>query len=100
MEVERITVKVEAETLAGKTSVEASATLDYRESRSSADAAQAAFDLSQALRDALEAAAPQGQMLAPPTCPVHQVPMEQHSNERGTWWSHQDPAGGWCKGKA
>jgi hypothetical protein len=39
----------------------------------------------------------------PPTpegwCLVHQVPMTRQSNQRGSWWSHTKPDGGWCKGK-
>ena len=32
-------------------------------------------------------------------CLVHQVPMTRQSNQRGSWWSHTKPDGGWCKGK-
>jgi len=35
---------------------------------------------------------------APPTCPMHGVPMRQQTNAKGSWWSHQT-ASGWCKGK-
>jgi|SRR5215831_2939404 len=33
-------------------------------------------------------------------CGVHQVQMERQQNERGGWWSHRGPDGGWCRGKA
>jgi hypothetical protein len=32
-------------------------------------------------------------------CPIHGVAMVQQSNERGSWWSHRLPEGGYCKGK-
>ena len=32
-------------------------------------------------------------------CALHQVPMEQRSNERGSWWSHRLADGSYCKGK-
>jgi hypothetical protein len=32
-------------------------------------------------------------------CARHQVPMEPHSNERGSWWSHRLADGSYCKGK-
>jgi len=32
-------------------------------------------------------------------CVRHQVPMEPHSNERGSWWSHRLADGSYCKGK-
>lgn len=32
-------------------------------------------------------------------CPIHQVAMVRQSNERGSWWSHRVPDGGYCKGK-
>jgi hypothetical protein len=31
-------------------------------------------------------------------CPVHHVQMKQHSNTKGSWWSHKT-AGGWCRGQ-
>jgi len=32
-------------------------------------------------------------------CARHQVQMEPHSNERGSWWSHRLADGSYCKGK-
>ena len=32
-------------------------------------------------------------------CLVHQTPMTRQSNQRGSWWSHTKPDGGWCKGR-
>jgi hypothetical protein len=33
------------------------------------------------------------------TCPIHNVPWNQNSNDRGTWLSHKD-GGGWCNESA
>ena len=43
----------------------------------------------------------QAQSAPPPEgwCALHQVPMERHSNERGSWWSHRLADGSYCKGK-
>ena len=124
MEVERVTVKVEA----GGVSIEATAHLDFRESRTKEDAAAAALVLVHTLQDALQAgvgsaaalpdpgsaeemwagmrSADGGHQAAPVRtvapagwCPIHQVQMRQQSNERGSWYSHQIAGGGWCKGK-
>jgi hypothetical protein len=32
-------------------------------------------------------------------CPIHHKPLVKQSNERGSWWSHQVPGEGWCRGK-
>jgi len=32
-------------------------------------------------------------------CPIHGVQMTQHSNARGSWYSHKDSNGNWCRGK-
>jgi hypothetical protein len=32
-------------------------------------------------------------------CPLHGTPLVQQTNERGSWWSHRLPDGGYCKGK-
>lgn len=32
-------------------------------------------------------------------CPIHNKPLIKQSNERGSWWSHQVPGQGWCRGK-
>jgi hypothetical protein len=32
-------------------------------------------------------------------CPIHQVAMLRQENDRGAWWSHRLPEGGYCKGK-
>lgn len=32
-------------------------------------------------------------------CAIHHVAMVQQVNERGSWWSHRLPEGGYCKGK-
>jgi len=32
-------------------------------------------------------------------CPIHGVAMQQQTNARGSWWSHRDARGDWCKGK-
>jgi len=32
-------------------------------------------------------------------CPMHGIAMLKQSNERGSWWSHRLPEGGYCKGK-
>lgn len=32
-------------------------------------------------------------------CPIHGVAMVSQSNERGSWWSHRLPEGGYCKGR-
>jgi hypothetical protein len=32
-------------------------------------------------------------------CPIHQKAMSKQSNDRGSWWSHQVPGEGWCRGK-
>ena len=128
MEVDRVTVKVEVETKCGRTSIEATAALDFREGRTKEDAAAAAYNLSQALRDSLEAGVPQGPpeiladpwdaleghqerearravtaappaaLQAPPVCSIHRVPLQQYSNAKGSWWSHKAPDGSWCKG--
>ena len=34
-----------------------------------------------------------------PVCPLHHVPMELRTNERGSWWSHRLADGSYCKGK-
>lgn len=59
MEIDRVTVKVEVETPTGKTSIEATAALDFREGRTKEDAAAAAYNLSRALQDSLDAGARQ-----------------------------------------
>lgn len=124
MEVERVTVKVKI----GGISVEATAALDFREGRTKEDAAAAAYNLSRALQDSLEAgvsqgpvetpadgwdaleghqerearrvatAAPPSRLQAPPFCSIHQVSLEHHTNAKGSWWSHRLPDGSWCKG--
>ena len=119
MEVERVTVKVKI----GGISVEATAALDFREGRTKEDAAAAAYNLSRALQDSLEArtgsaaalpdngwddlrgggghhqAGPTATVAAPPGwCAGHKVQMKQQTNERGSWWSHRAPDGSWCKG--
>ncbi len=33
-------------------------------------------------------------------CPVHNVPMRAHHNDKGTWHSHKLDDGTWCNGKA
>jgi len=44
-----------------------------------------------------------GVAAGPPTpegwCLIHQTQMTRQSNQRGSWWSHTRPDGGWCKGK-
>jgi hypothetical protein len=49
------------------------------------------------------AAPANGQVPSAPTpegwCARHQVQMEPHSNERGSWWSHRLADGSYCKGK-
>jgi len=32
-------------------------------------------------------------------CQVHQVQMRRNEKDGRSWWSHQAPEGGWCKGK-
>ena len=32
-------------------------------------------------------------------CPIHQCAMVRQENERGAWFSHRLPEGGYCKGK-
>jgi hypothetical protein len=32
-------------------------------------------------------------------CLIHQTQMTLQSNQRGSWWSHTKPDGGWCKGR-
>ena len=32
-------------------------------------------------------------------CLLHGVEMTKQRNQRGSWWSHKLPDGGWCKGK-
>jgi hypothetical protein len=32
-------------------------------------------------------------------CPIHHKPLVKQSNERGSWFSHQVPGEGWCRGK-
>ena len=32
-------------------------------------------------------------------CAIHATQMERQQNERGGWWSHRHPDGGWCTGK-
>ncbi|HSF30290.1 MAG TPA: hypothetical protein VLK82_07445 [Candidatus Tectomicrobia bacterium] len=32
-------------------------------------------------------------------CAIHGVAMASQSNERGSWWSHRLPEGGYCKGR-
>lgn len=32
-------------------------------------------------------------------CALHKVPMKQHANGKGTWWSHKLADGAWCKGQ-
>jgi len=32
-------------------------------------------------------------------CPIHNVPMEAHSKNGDTWYSHKLPDGSWCRGK-
>lgn len=127
MEVEKVTVKVELTTPAGKTSVEATAALDFREGRTKEDAAAAAYNLSKALQDSLDAGSPEKpretpndgwdalkgsdswaaprQPAAPASAPVAQgrfcqingQELKQYSNAKGSWWSHQHD-GEWCKG--
>lgn len=100
MEVERVTVKFEVETLAGKTSVEATAALDFREGRSKEDAAAADYNLVQAIRDAADAGAARREIPPAPAgwCPLHQVQTKLQTNDRGSWYSHQVAGSGWCKG--
>jgi hypothetical protein len=33
-------------------------------------------------------------------CQVHNVQMRRNAKDGRSWWSHQAPEGGWCKGKA
>jgi hypothetical protein len=36
---------------------------------------------------------------APPVCPLHRVPLEEHTNAKGRWWSHWVASERrWCKG--
>jgi len=35
----------------------------------------------------------------PSWCPIHHVKMERRTNERGSWYSHRLPSGGFCKGE-
>lgn len=35
----------------------------------------------------------------PDWCSIHGVAMVSQSNERGSWWSHRLPEGGYCKGR-
>jgi len=116
MEVERVTVRVE---IAG-VSVEATAVLDFREGRTKEDAAAAAYNLSRALHDSLEAGGGSAAVLpdwedirgggGQPTsfpaaapvaqgrfCQINGQELKQYSNAKGSWWSHKHD-GEWCKG--
>jgi hypothetical protein len=33
-------------------------------------------------------------------CVLHGCAMTQHTNAKGSWWSHKQPDGTWCRGKA
>jgi hypothetical protein len=35
----------------------------------------------------------------PSWCPIHRCKMERRTNERGSWYSHRLPSGGYCKGE-
>ena len=129
MEVERVTVKVEA----GGVSIEATAHLDFRESRTKEDAAEAALVLVHTLQGALQtgggsaAALPDSSsaeemwagmrghgadgghrdqvQTAPPAtaAPAGWCPMHQVKMKQQTndrgSWYSHQTGGGWCKGK-
>ena len=44
-------------------------------------------------------APPAGQPTPEGWCLVHQTQMTKQTNQRGSWWSHTKPDGGWCKGR-
>src|SRR5262249_50864666 len=35
----------------------------------------------------------------PSWCPIHRCTMQRRTNERGSWYSHRLPSGGFCKGE-
>jgi len=36
----------------------------------------------------------------PAWCPIHEVAMIRHAKGGQAWYSHKDPGGSWCRGKA